>query len=257
MKKYMIYVEGFHDLGVIGKCFENMGCQKIEEKKDLNQIFSKLLPVEYPFSPTGKMDRIADIPDFYKFNGNEISLKSANKESKIYSKIYEDLERVMSRKEISEIESILVIIDADGEDAGKKIEEFNNRYGKSRKNFEINKNMIIYKEIEIPLKFYVFPDNINGGVLEDIILECIPGPLIETTVDYIEEIEKKSEKAQSILNKGYSNRKKAIISCLGNVKISPSSSGTVYLRESDWIEKNISNNPKLLKLVSFLNTHLQ
>lgn len=255
MKKIMVYVEGFHDLAVIGKCFNHLKMNQINEKQILSKTFEKLLPTQYPFSPDGQLERIADIPDFYKYNDDiEIALKSANKESKIYSNLIKDLKRIEKRKNLSEISKIIIIIDADGKDAKDKIVEFNKNYTKKidEQDLSINLENIEYKEIEIPIEFYVFPDNKNKGVLEDIIINCIPTEFITEAEKFVETMIEKSEKANETLKKGYSSKKKAVISCLGNTKILPSASGTVYLNKSNWIDDNIESNTELQKIINFL-----
>lgn len=268
MNRYLIYLEGAHDLAVIGQILETIDFLKIEKIEEIDKDFRQLIPREYPFSNDGKLDRIVPIPDFYKKGIEiEVSLTMSNSENSILKRIDDDLERVTSRDILETFKKIIVFLDADDLLREEKIKSFSTSslykssgeakiYNHIRSD-EFLSNRIIVKKLEIPVSYYLFPDDTNKGVLEDIILSAINSKEREEAEKFVEKMMEISNSSKELLEKGNSNKKKAIVSCVGNTVISPSSSGTVYISKSKWIKTGLERDENLIKIKKYLEENLK
>lgn len=265
MKKYIIMVEGAHDLGVIGKLLVVLGYKKAKEQKDLSKELDDILPKKFPFTD-GRLDRITPIPDFYCTDGKEVLLIMANGETNIFRSLDKNLRLMSPNKEaLKKIEKVIIFIDSDAEsDRKKKIDELIEGIKTKEVKILDKTKLLNEKKVnlgikEIDIHFYCFPNDRDAGVLEDIILKSLDitygNEILEQTEKYVEYIENK--KINEVLGKGNSSKKKALVSCIGNTIIEPSVSGTVYINDSDWVEKTISENLELEAIKDYLDDKLQ
>lgn len=265
MIRYIIMVEGAHDLGVIGSILQCLDYKKAEKKDDLSEELQKALPKVFPFKESGKLERITPIPDYYYNDTKEILLIMANGENRIFEILDNNLYSMKSNKEtLDSFENIIIFIDSDDEsDRNKKIssliELIDNDNMEIIKKENMSKSVIDLEIKNIDVNFYCFPNDSDAGVLEDIIWKSLDviynNNVLEKTIEYVDFI--KSKKISRILDKGSSGEKKALVSCLGNTIIEASSSGTVYINKSKWIKDTVDTNLELKAIKDYLEDKLQ
>ncbi|MGL5277965.1 MAG: DUF3226 domain-containing protein [Cetobacterium sp.] len=261
MKLNLIYVEGMHDLGVISDILKESIGERIKHIDDLPEEGKVFIPTNYPLED-GKLDRILPIPDFFKKDDSLVALIKANGENNILNTIDSHLFKIkaLSLKELKKINKVVIFIDGDDKNRVDKIKTFIADYSRGEDGIivEVKESYLgIEKGGNISLDIYTFPNNKDEGVLEDILLECIEDMYTDEAESFVSKVEISCDRTKKLLSKGNSNRKKAIVSCVGNVVVEPSSSGSVYIGKSKWIKNNLKTNERLQKIKLFLDEVLE
>ncbi|CEQ14293.1 Uncharacterised protein [[Clostridium] sordellii] len=266
MKNYLLIVEGSHDIAFLTKVLSTMGYKEIKSIKHLPPLMAKkLIPKSFPFIKD-KLNIFNIIPWFCKKGDSTIAIINGNGETHILNKL-DDILSEFDITEIKQVNKILIFADGDLKNRNEKINsildidfvkkdfEFLDKKDLSKENPCIN----IKNRFNIPVDYFIFPDNNLKGRLEDVILELInlnDKDLLNDVTKFIENLDSEYKVEWSQDN---SKEEKSKIGIIGNVLIPGCSNVTLlHNKEIKWIsEENRIKVKSLDQLYLFLNKNLQ
>lgn len=249
MRNYLIIVEGAHDIALFEKVLRINGVdRKITNENDLPDVWKHTIPSRYPFNGD-TLDRITPIPSFLKNVDVSVAIKNAGSDIEIMDVLCQTLQ-LMEYEEIDQIDGIMLSCDADQLSADEKRKKLLN-IDEDKYEYELDvKTMMLGTKInKIPIFTYIFPDNINSGNLENLLLQSaeVEYPeLLEFATDYV-------EKASDIcrLLKKEQNAKKAKVGCIANA-MKPGKANQVSISDNDWVSNRTINECMMLKALDEL-----
>jgi len=232
MRNYLIIVEGAHDIAVIERVLSLNGIKdRVGKEEDLPEIWKRIIPTRYPFDQN-RLDRIAPIPSFVKSHDISVAIKNANSDKEIINTLQQIL-HYMEIKDIAELESVMLVCDADLETADAKRTKILDMWEDTGDLILNESKMEIETRIKkIPLYTFIFPDDCNSGNLENLLLETAKEAypkLLEWALEYID----KAKTVTSTL-KREQDIKKATIGCIANT-MKPGKANQVSIADNEWI----------------------
>ncbi len=256
MKNILIFVEGNHDTAYLSKVLNLLGFDNIKNYSELNKVMINYIPRKFPFE-IDSLNIFNNVPCFFKRDNVQIAIINANGETNILTKI----DDVLSAK-LEILEKINhIIIFADG-DLLNKEQKISNILTVKYNDFEFIKEQNILKsnpfidinEGEIPISFYIFPNNESSGRLEDIILSGIKITDLELHDLAVNMLDKVNLSYKEKWNQN-SKYEKALIGIVGNVLLpSYSSSVSISSKKTNWISHETKEKVKEIDSVyNFLN----
>ena len=244
MKHCLIMVEGAHDIAVIEKLLRVNGInQKINSEMELPQVWKRTIPSSYPFDGD-RLERISPIPSFVKNDNISVAIKNAGSDKDIMPVLLQVL-KIMDIKEVMQLNSIMLIFDADQQSAEIKKRKML-EVDWSGENFKFDTDQMeltAYGKNKIPIYTFIFPDNVNPGNLEQLLLETasIAYPeLLVMAEDYIN----KAATLQSTL-KREQDKNKAKVGCIANV-MKPGKANQISIADNDWVSKKTIESCRML-----------
>ncbi|MGL5616301.1 MAG: hypothetical protein ACRDD2_08745 [Sarcina sp.] len=85
MKRFLVIVEGAHDIAFLGKLLKTLDYKEIRNIKDIDLLLQKLIPKNFPFVDD-KLSIFNFVPFFYKKEDKQIVILNANGEQNILKK---------------------------------------------------------------------------------------------------------------------------------------------------------------------------
>lgn len=251
MRNYLIVVEGAHDIAIIERLLKLNGVhKKIYSVEELPKVWKRTIPSVFPFEH-GKLDRITPIPSFVKNEHLSVAIKNAGSDKEILNVLQQTLD-TMLYEEIDQIDAIMLICDADAKNADEKRRELFENY-KEKDDFilEIKDNCISLnlKFKTVPVYTYIFPDDMNKGNLENLLLETaqvIYPELLNLAEKYVSQ----ASEYQEILKKEQ-YAKKAEVGCIANA-MKPGKANQVSIADDDWISESSLRECTMLKKLNAL-----
>ncbi len=249
-----LVVEGPHDIEFVGCLLKKVHkLKRIVKNDELDSYWNLIIPKTFP--PDGDLRKRMPVPAFFQNDNFSIALHSAIGDSRIIR----TLTVTLSKTDLAEdVVGIGIIIDADyGEAVAKK------RFDSLKK--ELEKNLA--ELVEWPGNpgeiltgkpnrgIFVFPDNMNEGTLETVLLKCaknIYPRLCETAETFINDVDINdltSKDKQDI--KKPSGKNKATVGCIGNV-LRPGKAIQVSIEDNKWIGKETLIIPEVNAVNQFL-----
>lgn len=259
MKNFIFIVEGNHDIAYLHKILRLLGYSDVKSYDILNPIMKNFLPSKFPFK-RDSLNIFNHVPYFFVNDESQIVILNANGESNILRKIDDELSKTIDIIDL--ITHIIVFADGDLLNKSEKIKSIQNvdyedmEFEFIKKNdIEATKPCIYVNSKCIPLDYYIFPNNLDIGRLEDVILEGIKitnSDLLELTESFIKDID---ENHKSKWDKKNSKYEKALIGIIGNVLLPGSSNTTVICnKNNNWISNDTKDIVGPIKiLLNFLS----
>lgn len=246
MRNYLIVVEGAHDIAVIEKLLKINGVnQKVSSIEELPKVWKRTIPSVFPFEQ-GKLDRITPIPSFVKNEDLSVAIKKAGGDKEIMNVLQQTLD-TMLYEEIDQLDAIMLICDADAKTADeKRAEMLENHKEKDDFILQVKDDGISLdlKVKTVPVYTYVFPDDVESGNLENLLLETAkvvyPG-LLNLAEQYVEQ----ASEYQEILKKEQ-YAKKAEVGCIANA-MKPGKANQVSIADDEWISETTLQNCIMLQ----------
>lgn len=179
MKNYIFIVEGSQDVALIGSILKVLKFKSVKNLNKLDSILNKLIIDKFPFDEDS-LEVFNKIPSFYKNKDNFVCIINADGETNLLNRLDLSLEK-FELEDYENITKVIVFCDADTKNRETKLNDI------IEGSFTIDNELIFKKEnllegnillkdfeiINIPIDFYVLPDNENTGRLEEILLEII------------------------------------------------------------------------------------
>ena len=253
MKHYYFIVEGPHDVAIIGRVLKLLGIKEIRSLDNISKLWKELIPNKYPFTEN-KLDRVSPIPSFYQNESVSVAVKSAGGETKLIS----ELDLTMSsltRKELKQIEGILVFCDADETTQQEKFTRFIKMI-KEGKDLSFNESCFenkigMFNGVNIKADIYMFPNNESKGTLEDLLLQganVVYPDLMIAANEYVTKVDSKYKNRWSV-----SSEKKVLMGCMTNV-LKPGKANQVSISDDKWVsESTVDKSEYIKKLYDFIN----
>lgn len=241
MKYYLIIVEGAHDLATIERILKMQGIDKpIRQKEELATVWKRLIPDKYPFHGDA-LDRITPVPSFWRNEEISVAIQCAGSDTALLTCLKEVC-NILKLGEKLQLNKVMLVCDADRGSAEAK-KSYLLRKCERTADFDLQKienNYILQLEalnekerIRIPLIWYVFPDDMNSGILENVLLQAadkIYPRLKEGAEGYIDLIDKN---VYATMN-DEAKRNKATVGCIANI-LKPGKANQVAIADGEWI----------------------
>ena len=251
MKNYLIIVEGSHDIALIEKllCLNGIN-EKINNADDLPGVWKHTIPTRYPFNAE-RLERISPIPSFVKNPEISVAIKNANSDTEIMFVLKQTLQ-LMEVSEVDKLSGIMLVCDADNNTADVKRQRLLASRNEDM-NFSLNEyTMELDVNVKkIPLYTFIFPDNENGGNLENLLLQTA-----EIAYPELLALAKEYVKSASVYRndlKKEQKAKKAVVGCIANV-MKPGKANQVSIADDDWVSFKTLHECNMLQK---LNTELK
>ncbi len=250
MRYGYLVVEGPHDVEFVGRLLKTHHLKRISKFEKLEPYWTTLIPRTYP--PDNDLRKRVPVPAFFQSSDISIAVHSAIGDSNIVK----TLEGTLGNTEIKEeATGIGIVIDADyGKGAVQKrwklfLEKLKGILKLPDKPGEVLKNQPPNTSI------FIFPDNVNEGTLETVLLECskVSYPCLhEGAKKFIRnvDIEALNSKDKKDFKKR-SGEDKAIVGCIGDV-LRPGKSIQVSIEDNKWVSTKTFNIPKVAAMSQFL-----
>ena len=257
MKNYLFIVEGQHDIAVLTKYLKLNGYTKLKDIEEVPSFWKDLIPSKFPHG--GDLLIRVPVPTFFKLNDKTVAIHDARGESNIVSETNNAL--MILKDDKLELKAIGIFCDADNKtaiDTYKKQmslfeEEFEDEFKPIIKNHSLGK---VTQNQGYKFGVYIFPDNSNTGVLEDLLLEGAKAKYPEVlshAESYIIQIaNEKPSYIQSGNLKG-SKRKKMLVGVIANA-LKPGKANQVSIQDNSWINtESMDNSPIQMEFRKFLD----
>ena len=262
MEHYLFIVEGPHDIAAISKYLKLNAYQIIRKDDEVPPFWKDLIPNSFPHK--GDLLKRVPVPTFFKSDSKTIAIYSAGGDSEIVSATNNAL-FVLKDSGLKALRAVGIFCDADDKLAI-------DRYEKLMLFFE--------KEIEGELKpiienhqfgkvsqnqghkfgVYIFPNNANPGVLEDLLLDGAKTAypeVVNHAWTYLSNIENDNLPYIKSKNLKDSNRKKMMVGVIANA-LKPGKANQVSIEDNDWIsQSSLENSPTQKKFKEFLDALLK
>jgi hypothetical protein len=260
MENYLFIVEGAHDIAFLGKILDMLKFKEVKQIKGLSTLMERFVPSTFPFTKD-KLGIFNVVPFFYKNKDKHVAIINANGECNILNKLDQLLSEIELNK-IKDINHIVIFADGDLKNRAEKIESILNvdfddkEYEFLDKNDldAINPKVNINNMFEIKLDYYIFPDNMSAGRLENIIIEAIritDESLLINAEKYIYGVDMGYKVSWDKTN---SQEEKAKIGIVGNILCpGAANSAVLYSKDVTWIsEETRGKIPEIEGVYGFL-----
>jgi hypothetical protein len=244
MRYIYLVVEGQHDAAALGKLLKIFGFKNIRKKDEVDKYWARLIPEKYPHN-NDLLTRMP-VPFFYKFEDVSIVIHPSDGDSELIKTLNSTLANIDNPELIS---SVALFRDSDNKSASdsfsKLIEQVNQHLDPSiiRDQIVMLKNAGEISKTEPKVGVYVFPDNINEGYLEDILLQGAEGAykdLLALANNYLNQI-----KGEYKIKWKPSSEKKVLVGCIANV-LRPGASNQVSVTFDEWFSPTSIEDRELI-----------
>jgi hypothetical protein len=247
MKYVYLVVEGPHDVAAIGRILRINGLNLVNHIGNVNSYWDRIIPRTFP--PKGDLLARVPVPTFYQTEGISVAIQTAGGDSGLVGTLSASLNNI----KLQELTSIALFCDADTKVAKEKIIVLLDNLHK-----KLNVPGITFasRPGEISNGYprtgiFIFPDNINEGNLENVLLECAATcypDLLDSATTYVKSVDHR----YSAENWTNSSEPKAIVGCITNV-LKPGKANQVSIQDNDWIcRATIDQVTGVSKLSQFL-----
>ena len=244
MRSIIFFVEGIHDVNCVARILLLNKFKEANTIDELPDIWKSRIPKSYPFI-NNRLDRRIPMPSYFMKQNLCVAIVCSHGVNNIINDIDLYLSN-MTKKELSQVDVVCAIFDADQQSAK---EAFNERFKRYNKDMIINKKDFLNGHCRIrgeiiSLYHYFFPDNNSMGNLENFLLEgarVVYGDLLENVEDYISKVDDKYKKNWSI-----SSENKVKVGCISNI-FQPGGANQTSIRYDDWISKESMKRSKIIK----------
>ncbi len=166
MAKYAyVVVEGPHDVELMYRLLSPLGLRRVRLEADLDPFFAPLVPHTFP--PDGDLQKRVPVPLFLQSRTHAVAVHSAVGDTRLIQTVEENA-TLLDRASLT---GIGVVLDSDSSvapaDRYKAI-----RDGLRAKGYSLPDDPGVVSEGTPRLGAYILPDNLSGGTLEDILIEC-------------------------------------------------------------------------------------
>ncbi|MGN7479621.1 DUF3226 domain-containing protein [Solibacillus silvestris] len=248
MKKYYyLIVEGVHDTAAIGRFLKEKNIVLQRNIEQIDPYWERLIPRSFPFK--GDLLKRMPVPVFYSNDEYSIAIQAAEGDSGI-PKAFNSLLNL----EYEQLAGVAVFCDADTKTAQ---EAFDNLLVQLKEEVDedyhpLFDNAIIGKVSEqIPaFGIYVFPDNMNTGTLENLLLEggkiAYPDLLANAQI-YVDSISERYRRR----NWTISSKEKVLFGVMANA-LRPGKANQVSIQDNKWISNLTVASTSQNELRSFM-----
>lgn len=235
-------VEGPHDTEFLGKILKRRGFNRVTQYSDLSEFWNRMVPRYFPVD--GDLCKRVPVPVFFSNGEMSIAIDSAIGENQLVEKLSGTL--LNYQQDMDKIKSVGIIVDSDQINASKKHERLVKKFNKKNLPYSMPNNPGEISSSAPKIGLYVFPNNVDQGVLEDILLSCANiqyGSIYESSQAYIDSIDLSGIPPAELVDfRKPAGRKKAIAGCIAQI-FKPGKSIQVSIQDNKWICDNTISLP--------------
>lgn len=253
MRLGYILVEGYDDVGVIGGILKDNGLQRILKKKNVFEYWIPIIPKEFPYRDD--LTKRVPVPAFFQDANISIAIHCAEGN---YNKMAQDFRNTLITTIPNlkkDMVGIGIIGDADS-DVSKTFDEVKISFN----------GLLLLPDTCGTISngnpntgVYLFPDNVNNGTLEKVLLMCAKESykeILDQATLYISNVDNKLTRFDRIQFDKPAGKEKATIGCISNI-LRPGYSTQVSISQDNWVCKQSIESTDLSKLKKFLLELLQ
>jgi hypothetical protein len=265
----LLVVEGAHDAAFFGQLLRQRTFRKIQMRDEVDPYWAKLIPTQFPADPAGRLDHVVKYPDIYESQAqgkNEsVAILVANGDSRLIPEFQAALEIL----DVLQLRSASIVSDAD--DIGVPARLTQLLEGLAAVSTEGTKNSLPGFPLTLPnapglangaprIGIHIFPNNVNNGTLETILLDCAStsySAYQKPAVDFVAQIDASQPAGTQelrALRRG-AGRQKAAAGVLGNL-LFPGYSLSVAVDRGSWLAPVKGNEVGLVAAQNFLDALL-
>lgn len=254
MKKYgFLVVEGPHDAEFAYRLLRPCGLKRVQREADVPTYLKPLIPREYP--PDGDLLKRMSTPLFLTSDTHAIAICRANGDVRLVETVQENI-AILDPYQLT---GMGIFLDADRE----KTVSANERYAVIQKGMtDLGYTLPLMSgnvtTVAPRIGTYVFPDNLNSGTLEDLLIECatvVYPSLLASAVNHVETGNTDKDLLADDLKdfKKPTGRNKAIVGSIASI-LRPGKALQVSIQDNRWLSGNTLVLPKILAIQNFLKS---
>lgn len=253
MKCGYLLVEGYDDVELIGGILRNKNIKRVRDIKNLFDRWRPIIPKSYPYK--GDLTKRIPAPAFFQNDDLSIAIHCSEGGPPNMAKTWR-LTFIDNNPEIKELLiGIGIISDADNNITStfNLIKtEFTGILQLPDKCGEISSG--------VPKTgVFLFPDNLNNGTVEKILLKCAENTypeILSRAQQYVLDVDKNvTGFDKTSLNKP-AGKEKATVGCISNI-LKPGKAVQVSIQDNDWVCSHTIKNTELSKLNVFITELFQ
>jgi hypothetical protein len=266
---FLLIVEGAHDAAFVGALLKQRGIKKVELRSKIDPYWEKLIPTKFPADPNGRLDHVVRYPDIYESdgqnNGRSVAIVVATGDTRLVPEFQVALEIL----DVLRLRAAAIVSDANGMGVAARIGQI--VAGLEAVNDVETTNLIPGFPLTLPhapgfaegnprIGLHVFPDNVNTGTLETVLLECAVTSYSryrQPAMDFVNSVDYSCppELAELRPLRGGSGRHKAAAGIIGNLLI-PGSALSVSIDRCSWLDPVTNAEPGLVAAQGFIDSLL-
>lgn len=226
---YFFIVEGPHDSAAVGRFLKSYHCKIVRSLKDVDAFWSRLIPKNFPYQDD--LLKRMPVPTFYQNDEISIAIYSAGGEENI-PVAFDSLLNISTEN----LSGIAIFFDADEDNPERKFSKMHQKLMNSidEEFIPIVEGLSFNKIKSSPIKcgFFVFPNNMEKGTLENILLEggeIIYKDIIGHAKEYLNNV-------PSAYTEKWNDAKyaKSLFGVMANL-LKPGSANQVSIQRDKWI----------------------
>jgi hypothetical protein len=269
MPYFLLVVEGAHDAAFLGSLLQRRGHRKVQLRSEVDSYWEKLIPTTFPANPKGRLDHVVRYPDIYespdKNDTRSVAIMVAGGDSQLVREFQDALDIL----DIPQLRAAAIVSDANGIGVATRVAQI--VAGLEHISDEGAKNLVPGFPLVLPrapgfvegnprIGIHVFPDNVNAGTLETVLLECSVTSYSRYTqpaIDFVNSIDESCPPALAELQalRSGSGRHKAAAGIIGNL-LFPGSALSVSIDRGSWLDPVTNAEIGLVSVRGFLDSLL-
>jgi hypothetical protein len=256
-RKYAFFaVEGDADQIVVRQVLRNFLCMNLwngkrETLRDIWLRESDVIPT-YSSNTSGDVYKRANIPSLL-YNDSLSVLLYEGGGSRLIKQVKATLDATGLHNELA---AFAVFVDADNKDLCTRTKQYRDEFISYFPGFPGNPGDISLIDPGTSTGIYVFPNNRDEGVVEDLVLECgsiVYAAITDHARHYVDHFEVNLKGSMQWEPFG---KQKAIVASVASL-LKPGKSNLVTLKDNDWISESAKSSPMLQSLIDFCSQLLR
>lgn len=237
-RKVLLVVEGHHDEAFVASVLRlRYGFKPILKFTEIDEFWAILIPKSFPWK--GDLRARVPVPQFYENESISLAVLIAVGDSRLCSEYLDSL-AILPQP----VDSSAFILDADAEmTPSQRVARLKSSLTKTTR-----------VDTEDP-KFYVLPDDLAQGTLEDLLIDCAEAVYPHALAgarEFVQGIDEQHFLTEELKElKKNSGRKKAVIAAVSSI-LKPGKAVQTSLQDNRWICHQTLELERLKKFQSFL-----
>lgn len=256
----VIVAEGIHDSRAIAKFLELKEYREVKKYSQIPEPLQPVIPQKYPWRGGGdELSWLVTHPSFFQKDEKWVLVSNANGESNLGKELTENLLAFRAQFIKKSLAAVAIIADADTKTGSEKQMSVSNRivqgfFGREDLSFDTSQpSQIGAYEKEVPLHQYIFPNNIDCGTLERLLIDggrVVYPELLEKAEAYVDYAKTQEVCRETLKN---FNGDKAAVGVVSNM-LRPGKANQVSIHDDDWITAvSVSGTPSHMSFSAFLD----
>ncbi|ETP70339.1 hypothetical protein G159_02080 [Planococcus glaciei CHR43] len=253
MKKYYYFiVEGVHDTSAIWRFIKLMNLNRVLNSDEVDDFWDRTIPKNFPHNK--ELRKRVPVPTFFHNEEISIAIQSAGGDGELIRSM-----NSITNIDYTELSGIALFCDADQKMANQRFDEI---YQKLMSEILDEELMEIIKDTQLEnvkkgktnFGMYIFPDNENGGTLEDLLIEGAEisyKELLDLAKVYVDDAKNIDARYIKDARWSISSEKKVLVGVMANI-LKPGKANQMSIEDNKWISEFTIPETKQQKVQSFI-----